>query len=768
MADQPRPIRYQFDADVRKFAAGAKKVESDLKGIAKTAAVTDKALDLKAKIDDTALSKLRNRLIETRATLTRSIETDVDLDASKALRDLLTLERQIRQVDRMNARPEVEVDTDGRAKRALQGLDRVSDALLRNIPVIGPALASIGPAGWAAAAGVAALTSAAASPLLAAGGAAGGLLGAKGLLEAFDSLDKAGRKSEIVFGKSLADVQEWAKGLSTDVGLGTVEITSAAASIQDLLVPQGFNRGDAAKVTQEVYERGAALAEFNGVETSQGVEAVTAAMLGQRRQLKGLGVDISAKEVKERSALLAGQAGYRGYNDKMLTTLATQQLLEEKSKDAWTAFTEGGSAADSALDTLNATLANLKTDAIEGFGGILNDIIGDLEILNGGMGQVGDLGDWIAANGEKIRGAFLDVAEFIAQSVVQLANFGTATTVALVNTAPLLATWIRGMADMASMAQKTAGAILMITPGMSSVGREMLKSADNTKRLGDSAATAYESLLTTAGPDVIAGLEGLQGGAQEALTKIQELQALDATRLKITAEVQSGNLTAARAELRTLTRPQLVTMLASLDPKSKDTTERKLHSLVKSRIAKVDAKAEKTRAEKDLKSLTKPKSVTVTPKISSSEGERRGGGGTFGLPTSIQLQPKLGSTTETQKTLKSLTSKRRVELESKLKGADAVKTKLDELDNTRYIHLYGVYHAPSTPSGSTSAGSTGSASASSVQVNRLAYTTGIAADVGYRTVTQLQPRATDATQVNVYLDSRRISSHLAAASGGRP
>lgn len=434
----PRPIRYTIDGDARGFKAATKRAAADLGALGRKARATDRALDMTANVDvdDSALGRLKARMLAQRAELERDIETNVDIDAGAALAELRAIERRIRSIDRMRANVDVDVDTKGGMGRGvmkgLAGLSSIVQDGVGNAIQQGVKAASANPyVGAAIGAGIVAAAAAAAPVIISGVGASVGAAvskglfdAGKGLLEGYDAIEKSNKRAGIVFGDQLSIMQDWASGLSTDVGLGRQEIVTAASSIQDLLVPRGFSRGKAAEITRGVYERGAAIAEFAGRDTTEGIDAVTKALLGQGKSLTMMGVEIRKADVKKWVKENADEV--QGLNEKQAEVVATLALIEANSGDAWTAFKNGGGSADAMLDQLGATMANLKTDAIEGFGrifvGVLDSIRANLNLdfPEGGLKQ------WIADNETSIRNFFLNVVSAGVSAAIGTLQFAKA------------------------------------------------------------------------------------------------------------------------------------------------------------------------------------------------------------------------------------------------------------------------------------------------------------------------------------------------------
>lgn len=566
---QPKPIRYTIDGDARGFKAATKRAAADLGALGRKARATDRALDMTANVDvdDSALGRLRARMLAQRAELERDIETNVDIDAGAALAELRAIERRIRSIDRMRANVDVDVDTKGGMGRGvmkgLAGLSNIVQDGVGNAIQQGVKAASANPyVGAAIGAGIVA-AAAAATPVIIAGVGASvgaavskGLFDAgKGLLEGYDAIEKSNKRAGIVFGDQLSIMQDWASGLSTDVGLGRQEIVTAASSIQDLLVPRGFSRGKAAEITRGVYERGAAIAEFAGRDTTEGIDAVTKALLGQGKSLTMMGVEIRKADVKKWVKENADEV--QGLNEKQAEVVATLALIEANSGDAWTAFKNGGGSADAMLDQLGATMANLKTDAIEGFGrifvGVLDSIRANLNLdfPEGGLKQ------WIANNETSIRSFFLNVV-----------SAGVSAAIGTLQFAKALASLV-GPALMAGKAALLFAKYLLEVASIVTLPLQLASGTvrdffTNTRAGLDNSLGTLESFSTAwglVGPAIQSGLDsgitaltGLQGATAQAR---KEMEAVAGLELDIETTLKTDGIDAAKSKIRDLSLKQI-------------------------------------------------------------------------------------------------------------------------------------------------------------------------------------------------------------------
>lgn len=154
-------------------------------------------------------------------------------------------------------------------------------------------------------------------------------------------MDTLGRKAETVFGEALPLVTEAAKENAAAMGLTISSYTDAATAIGDLLIPMGFQREEAAAISTNLVNLSGALAEWTGGQKNaeEVTEILSKAMLGEREQLKSLGIAISEYEVSARLAE-KGLDKLTGKTLQQAKAAATLELITEKSADAQTAFAE--------------------------------------------------------------------------------------------------------------------------------------------------------------------------------------------------------------------------------------------------------------------------------------------------------------------------------------------------------------------------------------------------------------------------------------------
>ncbi len=156
------------------------------------------------------------------------------------------------------------------------------------------------------------------------------------------SLELMGKKAQKVFGEYLPLVTKEAEKNAAAMGLTNAQYLAAAAGIQDLLVPMGFQRDTAAGISTQLVNLSGALAEWSNGERSakEVTEILQAALLGERDALKGLGIDLQQAQIDAELAA-RGLSKLTGNAKQQAEASITLDLILQKSQDAQKAYAEG-------------------------------------------------------------------------------------------------------------------------------------------------------------------------------------------------------------------------------------------------------------------------------------------------------------------------------------------------------------------------------------------------------------------------------------------
>jgi hypothetical protein len=226
-------------------------------------------------------------------------------------------------------------------------------------------------------------------------GAAAAVAGVK-VFQATAQLQLGASKIATVFGDQIGGITSWADTVRLEMGSTRQEVLMLAAGFQDLLIPMGFSREVATGMTKDVVGLSAALSEWSGgtVTAAQVANIFSKAMLGEREQLKTLGISITELDVKNK-LLAAGQEKLTGNALAQAKAVATQALIFEKSVDAQENYKKGGDSLARTQKALLATLKQMKEDVLTSLipamveiGNVLRtDVIPQLTIMGQWLGE---------------------------------------------------------------------------------------------------------------------------------------------------------------------------------------------------------------------------------------------------------------------------------------------------------------------------------------------------------------------------------------------
>lgn len=174
-------------------------------------------------------------------------------------------------------------------------------------------------------------------------------------------LEALNTKVDTVFGSQASRVREWADANNEALGVTDDQLSGMTASFADLLKPMGFSTDQAADMSMQMLDLSGALSQWSGGTRSSAevAEILSAAMLGERDALQGLGIAISAADVEARLAA-KGQSELEGAARQQAEAIATQELILERSTDAQAAWAAGGSEAMAAQNGMTAGFAEIK------------------------------------------------------------------------------------------------------------------------------------------------------------------------------------------------------------------------------------------------------------------------------------------------------------------------------------------------------------------------------------------------------------------------
>ena len=237
----------------------------------------------------------------------------------------------------------------------------------------------------------------------------GVVAGAKAMRELGFRIQDLDKKARMVFAGQLPLVRRWADANKRAFGLSRRETVGLAASFADLLIPMGFTRSEAAKMSTDVVGLAGALSKWTGGTKSvdEVSRSLSKAMLGEREELKELGISITEAEVQGR-LLEKGQQDLTGTALQQAEAIATQELIMEKSKDAQAAWAKGGKDASEAQKGLSSMISEVKEKLATALTPAIQALVGWVQerlpgAIAGAEEKLRSLRDWFDQNRDSIK-----------------------------------------------------------------------------------------------------------------------------------------------------------------------------------------------------------------------------------------------------------------------------------------------------------------------------------------------------------------------------
>ena len=173
-------------------------------------------------------------------------------------------------------------------------------------------------------------------------------------------------KTKQVFGAQLPALKRWARQHRDDFGGSTQDVLKYAAGLQDLIVPMGFQRAEATKMTKEMAGLVPVLTAWDtkGRSASEITDILAAALTGEREALKSLGVTISEDAVKAQIALMKSNGTLTGKTEEQQKAQATLALMYAKTGDAQKAYAKNSDTIARKNQSMKADISQLRDNSL--------------------------------------------------------------------------------------------------------------------------------------------------------------------------------------------------------------------------------------------------------------------------------------------------------------------------------------------------------------------------------------------------------------------
>lgn len=216
--------------------------------------------------------------------------------------------------------------------------------------------------------------------------------------------EETANKFRVVFRGSVEETDQALQDLTRTIPATQTELRGFAAGVQDLLVPLGLAREEAAQFSVQAVELAGDLASFNNTSIEDALNAIRSGLAGESEPLRRFGVDIR----KTRLEALALSEGIIELGEELEGADQAAAVFSALMLDSADAIGDAARTTDSAANQMRFLRADLRSVSEELGTALLPAFSSLITGLRGVEGDAMPLRDTMVA----LAGALLRVAEF--------------------------------------------------------------------------------------------------------------------------------------------------------------------------------------------------------------------------------------------------------------------------------------------------------------------------------------------------------------------
>ncbi len=187
-------------------------------------------------------------------------------------------------------------------------------------------------------------------------------------------------KFNAVFKEEAATSLAFFQDLGEGVGRGVVSLQEYGAGLQDILVPMGLQRDEAARLSEKMVQLSLDVASFNNVQDSQVIDNFKSALVGESESVKKYGIMVNEARIKQFAFNMGLSDGTRELTD-LEKIQARVAILFSDTSDAQGDAIRTADSYNNQVKRMEAGVTDLKEEfgvglvaalqgAIEEFGGV--------------------------------------------------------------------------------------------------------------------------------------------------------------------------------------------------------------------------------------------------------------------------------------------------------------------------------------------------------------------------------------------------------------
>ena len=189
----------------------------------------------------------------------------------------------------------------------------------------------------------------------------GVIRGFKALLRVASEVTETMSKFNVVFADLAGGAKQWVTDFADAVGRSRKDVLSWAAELQDIFVPMGFARDEAAKFSKSLVQLGVDVASFNEKVDRDVMRNFTSALMGSHRATRQYGIAISETRIKQMAWSVGIKKSFAHLTDMEKIFLRYRIILND-TKDAQTDAIRTQDNYANQLKRMKASVTNLAVE----------------------------------------------------------------------------------------------------------------------------------------------------------------------------------------------------------------------------------------------------------------------------------------------------------------------------------------------------------------------------------------------------------------------
>ena len=250
-----------------------------------------------------------------------------------------------------------------------------------------------------------------------------------GSVVAASDLNEQINKSRVVFGRSSADIEAWAKTAADSFGTSRREALTAAATFGNLFAAIGISETQASEMSKTLVELAADLASFNNTSATDALDALRSGLIGEAEPLRRFGVLLSETRVQQEAMAATGKRSAKALTEQEKATARLKIILDDTATAQGDFARTSGSLANQTrtlkarIDDLSASAGNVAIPVLTDVVTILNDgtvaaggFAGAIRDANNALKEVPVVGAAAERSGGFLRGQLIRMIPVIGQA----------------------------------------------------------------------------------------------------------------------------------------------------------------------------------------------------------------------------------------------------------------------------------------------------------------------------------------------------------------